>query len=701
MTWRATRKAVDSRADEAEPGIQARDPGTGVRALVPCPGRALLLLALLPLALAVRSHAVRSPAAARRAQRWLCPSISKSRVCACARGHLPLRALSLLLPAFCPAERVAMADAFGGVPEKVRRTESDVDSDEDEQFDKWIPSRDMPKGLTKEQPCKGCGKVFVFKVAPGKNLRNSPSVQAYYEHCLNQCMAYMDLCKCDSGRPLSDLTCLSLPTAMYRSCDHCRCMFLNDDQKRLHIEDCDMIARSKELKRKQRLQERQQPLPAPGPDPRRRRTSTSSHSSNPESNSPDQNVDDDEEDFERMLSNAVQNKAEEMIAKIKVDPAKAAADVPPAPRRRMGPLSRTQSSLIFPPEPKAAASSAKAQQQQQQLPASASASHDASASACLRVTPADAAAGPSYSKPTSSAGPSTQAAPTGRPGHRPGPKSKTKPAGYDEGGRVGPLQRAPVVPSQDAIRQVEAGRRLSGKNLEALAKTCKRHSTPSNPGQKRRAKGSSGRKAKQKRAAEPETDDEEYPEYIKQLPDVVLTPDEYEMYIPAKSRNCQFFNNSLVCRACNKSFPAFLDSSGSHTTTIPCPEYYKHCLQQCPVYMKKHMKSCDVCFHRYLDEEEFAKHKRGSNCSKQAKRMAMLKLKMPWMPRQLFLDLIAMSMNAKMCCPGCSQQFACHKKANDYTPGLELQCHMLDECDAYRKSGESSAPRLLLLTQPV
>ena len=165
-----------------------------------------------------------------------------------------------------------------------------------------------------------------------------------------------------------------------------------------------------------------------------------------------------------------------------------------------------------------------------------------------------------------------------------------------------------------------------------------------------------------------------------------LTPDEYLVHVSSKSKSLRYFNAQVKCPACGQSFAGAMSDNPNSLETIPGPEYYVHCLSKCEGYMKRYMKSCDVCSHRYLNEEEFKSHRRGY-CSKYKEKVFKLKLKMPWMQRQMFLDLLDLNLNAHMCCEACHQKFPCHKKGENYTPSLELQCHMLEDCVPFRESG--------------
>ena len=278
---------------------------------------------------------------------------------------------------------------------------------------------------------------------------------------------------------------------------------------------------------------------------------------------------------------------------------------------------------------------------------------------------------------------------------RPGPLSRTKPPGYnvETCSLGGPTPRAPVTPSADALRQVEASRRLSGKNLEELKKARKSSRKATLPSQatKHHSSKGSAKKRRRRSVSESSRDSDEDPEllsFVQTLPDVRLTPDEYLVHIPAKARNTIYFNCSIQCPACKEPFPASMSQETKTGTLLPSTHFYTHCLSMCPGYMNKMMGSCDDCCHRYL-REELATHKRSGYCTKYAKKMKNLKLKMPWMQRQLFLDLLDLQPNAFMCCPGCRDTFDCHKKGNVYTPTLILQTHMLGECPAFVASGAS------------
>lgn len=285
---------------------------------------------------------------------------------------------------------------------------------------------------------------------------------------------------------------------------------------------------------------------------------------------------------------------------------------------------------------------------------------------------------------------------TGRP--RPGPKSRTKPDGYDADAAKpgGPLQRAPVIPKPEAVHQVETGRRLSGKNMNQLmaARNGRQRATPSQPATKRKASKSSSKKKRARLSSEHESSEDEYPETIRNLPPVILKPEEYLFNVPSKSKNMRFFNMQTCCPACKKQFAACMDPDGKSVSPIPSPLYYKHCLSVCQPYIESFAKSCSSCFHRYLTEEDFRSHRRGI-CAKLTKKMSMLKLRMPWMRQQLFLDLLDLKINDEMCCPGCRKTYDCCRRGNEYIPGLQLQCHLLDECEPFITSGQLNHPRFL------
>lgn len=288
--------------------------------------------------------------------------------------------------------------------------------------------------------------------------------------------------------------------------------------------------------------------------------------------------------------------------------------------------------------------------------------------------------------------PVTPAAQLNRP--RPGPKSKTKTPDYDdedEKKKTGPIQRTPVIPKPEAVQKVDATRKLSGKDLSQLKSELSRKnrlSTPSAPAPPKR-KASSKKSSAKKKKQESDSEEEEYPEYILNLPDVRLRPDEYFPHIPSKSKNCRFFNNTVKCNGCEKSFPAHNESQSlKGILTIKSPQFYSHCLTKCEPYMKKYMKSCDDCSHRYLDAEEFSSHRRGQ-CKVYKERVHKLKLKMPWMPTQQFMDLLSSDPKHEMCCEACHEPLPAYKKGNDYSPSLEMQCHMLDACQDYIDTGKS------------
>lgn len=90
-----------------------------------------------------------------------------------------------------------MAAPYGGVAEKIRRggSDDDVDSDAEEEYGMWIPSKLIVKGVNQTKDCKGCGQSFRFQVAGGQRISDSKSVQEFYSHCLEDCPAYMELCK--------------------------------------------------------------------------------------------------------------------------------------------------------------------------------------------------------------------------------------------------------------------------------------------------------------------------------------------------------------------------------------------------------------------------------------------------------------------------------------------------------------------------
>ena len=57
----------------------------------------------------------------------------------------------------------------------------------------------------------------------------------------------------------------------------------------------------------------------------------------------------------------------------------------------------------------------------------------------------------------------------------------------------------------------------------------------------------------------------------------------------------------------------------------------------------------------------------------------------------IFQISIELNLNAQMNCPACHKEFMAPRKGHNYTPGLELYCHMVC-CSEYQKLGECFTP---------
>ena len=57
----------------------------------------------------------------------------------------------------------------------------------------------------------------------------------------------------------------------------------------------------------------------------------------------------------------------------------------------------------------------------------------------------------------------------------------------------------------------------------------------------------------------------------------------------------------------------------------------------------------------------------------------------------IFQICIELNLNAQMNCQACHKEFMAQRKGHDYTPGLELYCHMVC-CPEYQELGECFTP---------
>ena len=217
----------------------------------------------------------------------------------------------------------------------------------------------------------------------------------------------------------------------------------------------------------------------------------------------------------------------------------------------------------------------------------------------------------------------------------------------------------------------------SGKDLSSMT-TKKRKSTPTSIASKKRKK----RLTHEDLLNMDDPDySKEFNDFIKSIP-INIAEDEYLTYIPRRALNLSEFNHNICCKGCNKSFHAF--HSGADFI-FPSKEYYIHCIEQCQAY--QHVK-CNKCYHNFLDQDDYESHLAYQCLNLFKKKILVLRLKMPWMPRQLYYDLLERKLNSKVKCYasilGCNRTFECQmNNQKKVLPGLELYVHCIDECTHY------------------
>lgn len=222
----------------------------------------------------------------------------------------------------------------------------------------------------------------------------------------------------------------------------------------------------------------------------------------------------------------------------------------------------------------------------------------------------------------------------------------------------------------------------TGKNLTVFtSKTNRKYKRKSTP--------TSVASRKRKRASTHEDllnmDDPDYtPEfnaYIKSLP-IDVKESEYFTFIPRRAMTQSEFNCNIHCKECHARFVSYTGASGIE---IPSKEYYKHCLEDCPTYPKV---QCRKCCHNFLDQEEHDAHLASQCLTLFKKKVLILRLKAPWMPRKLFYDLLDRKINDNVICYastlGCFKSFPCEMTSlQRVLPGIELYVHCVSDCPEY------------------
>lgn len=181
----------------------------------------------------------------------------------------------------------------------------------------------------------------------------------------------------------------------------------------------------------------------------------------------------------------------------------------------------------------------------------------------------------------------------------------------------------------------------------------------------------------------------EFNEWVKKQP--IILPENWFIHVPndVKKMAGKPPDSLISCEGCNSVFPAIDDGNDG---LFPCIEYYKHCIQKCSKYSDK-VISCEKCYQKFLDNDEYQRHLRSQCLTFFKKKIAILRLKSPWMNWKLFYDLLERKVQYKnkACCYaselGCKAKFACEMKRNTVFPGLELYVHCVDECKFYKSMG--------------